>query len=178
MVSYYKTPGGLYYKELSTGGKVRVSRSEYSQSGGAAKKKSPKKSPKKKSKKTSKKSPKKASSKRSPKKMSAKRSHKRMGSTVEYTEDEKKCLDEVYQKIRELAPGVKEGKYPHMGAVYAISYKEVGDAKPECSDFFQKEKERKDIMKAERKAKRGSKKRRSPKKSSKTRSKKRSATRE
>ena len=78
MVQYYRTRGGLYYKEYADGHKVRVSKGEFSQTGGAAKKQSPKKSRSK------------SKSRRSPRK-----------SPMRYTPGEQQCIDYVQAKITE-----------------------------------------------------------------------------
>lgn len=168
MVHYYRTPSGLYYKEFSDGRKVRVSRLE-GQTGGAAKKASPKRS-------KSRASPKRSKSRSSPKRVS-------------YTPMEQKCIDWAQAKIAENKKSPK-GTFKHVGHLVAVSYEQARADHPECADFFDREKVRKGAERAARRAakkKSRSRKRKSrgkksrgtkrSKRRSKSRSKKRSKSR-
>lgn len=150
MVSYYRTSGGLYYKEYANGRKVRVSRLE-GQTGGAAKKASPKRS-------KSRASPKRSKSRASPKR-----------SPIRYTPEEQMCIDYAQAKIDENKK-LPKGTFKHIGHLVAVSYEQARAEHPECLDFFDREKVRKAAL---RKARRASKKKSRRSRKRKTRSKKR-----
>lgn len=170
MVQYYRTPGGLYYKQLGggSGRKVRISEDEFEQKrGGAAKAKVTK------ARKSSSRSSKKVASKT----ISKKRSHKGLKSpknkksgrpVMNYTPTEQACVDYAQSQIGENVKGLKEGKFKHIAQAVAVSYNEMREAHPECADFYDREKARKDALKAVRRAEKQSK--RSSRSSSRSRS--------
>jgi hypothetical protein len=90
---------------------------------------------------------------------------------INYSKAEQQCIDWAQEKISvnkannldKFKMKNKRGKeFTNIGWLVATSYEETGQAHPECQDFFNREKERKAVLKAQRRASR--KKRRSRRK--------------